>query len=279
MTDGVYRPPNWREGTKATFLKDFSNAYPPDENLLPNETLALVARLIAVLDRLPADADEQKKFARASFGMNIAQHVAMEFEKIFLKPLVWDVFKDERIADSRMALLAMLMYTQSSILPQARSESDIVFVPLPGSYVSFLIEQLKALDHGEQDTIFQPARTGKHSDRPYEWAKAREEAVLHVAYMQGTGRTKTSSRELIGGRIGVAVNTLRDWEREIHESDLADAREAGRLEDRRINLGEPWPKAVDASVLAMADRLSGKLHEFASWYRGEYGKSHWGAGN
>ncbi|OWK20624.1 hypothetical protein AJ88_27605 [Mesorhizobium amorphae CCBAU 01583] len=268
MSDHWDRPPSWRQAHKASFMEDHSKILPAEADA-GNETLSLIARLIEVMDIIEAQksGDDDKLLETARFALGAAQQAAMEFER-FLNPFL-RVFEEPSARDSRDPLKWMLTFTASTLFPGARKEPDLVFVPLPANYVSFLIEHLNALDHGEQDTIFQPNQTGKHS-RPYAWAKAREEAILHVAFMQGGGRTKTVSRELIGQAIGVAPNTLRDWEREISDLDFDNAREAGRLEEQRISIGIPWPKTMDAHVLAMSDRLSGKLLGFSRWYREEF---------
>ncbi|PZV33386.1 hypothetical protein [Mesorhizobium kowhaii] len=279
MSDQRDRPPSWRQAHKASFMEKYSKILPAAEADTGNETLSLIARLIGGMDIIEAQksGDDDKLVETASVALGAAQQTAMEFER-FLKPFL-RAFEEPSFRDSRDPLKWMLTFTASTLFPGARKEPDLVFVPLPANYVSFLIEHLNALDHGERDTIFQPNQTGKHS-HPYAWAKAREEAILHVCFMQGGGRTKTSSRELVGKAIGVASNTLRDWEREISDFDFDNAREAGRLEEQRINVGIPWPKVMDAHVEAMADRLSGKLPGFARWYREEFGKRHWaGAGD
>lgn len=276
MSDHWERPSSWRKAHKATFMEEYSKILPADaDSGKPNEMLALIARLISGMEIIGAQEDEDKRLERAQFALVAAQQAATEFEK-FLKPFL-GVF-EEPTGDSRIPLLWMLTLTATTIFPGARSEPDLVFVPLPANYVAFLIENLNALDQGEQETIFEPNKTGKHS-HPYAWAKAREEAILHVAFRQGGGRTKTGARELVGKAIGVAPNTLRDWERDTSDFDYDNAREAGRLEEERITLGTPWPSKMDAHVIAMSDRLSGKLLGFARWYREEFGKRHWsGAG-
>ena len=161
--------------------------------------------------------------------------------------------------------------------PQARNEDHLVLVPLPASYASRVLADLEALRLGDRNTMFRPVVTGKHA-HPYLWMKAREEAILHVAFLHGGGKTLTAARKVVADAIGATPNTLRDWGKHvhIHEGDLERARQAGNIEQQRLDLGRPHPSPMDAHVQSMIDRLSGKLPAFARDYRDKFGGRHWG---
>ena len=81
-----------------------------------------------------------------------------------------------------------------------------------------LSHALTALNYGEQDQFFTPAKSRRRG-HPYrlDWAKAK--AVAYVWYLNGKGLKKHVAIEKVADGIGVSTETIRDWEKRLKSDD------------------------------------------------------------
>lgn len=103
---------------------------------------------------------------------------------------------------------------------------------------------LSALNSGEQAPFVTPSKTRRRG-RPYELDQARSAAVAHVHYLTGKGIKKHVALSRVANEIAVSPETLRGWEKNLHEDDWHQfwweaAWIAGQVEDE--------PELTDADV-------------------------------
>ena len=101
-----------------------------------------------------------------------------------------------------------------------------------------LQRSLRALNEGETDRISSPSG-GKRQGRPFSLLEWKLEALRHVYFRVGKGMKKYRALEEVGAGIGQSSETLRDWEKQLlqsedYENDLYCARLAGRHSDELI---------------------------------------------
>jgi len=260
---------SWRRSQQEAIMEQWREFAKDSE---PNEIIDTAARVMTLLRPEVSRAAGLTKQDVTLRHFELLNAMALEFDAP-LASLMKSLGNNDDGRYSRLLLKAMLELSLKAILPQGRSENLLVLVPLPGWYAEAVLSDLKALDVGDHDTIFRPPKSGKHIS-PYDWMNARHEAVHHVAFLCGQGHGKVKSREMVGKAMGVGVATLRDWEREVSKETIHRAKTAGQIYKDNVDKGIPYPKPIDANILAVIEGLDNHLQPFAEYYREKFGSRH-----
>lgn len=133
---------------------------------------------------------------------------------------------------------------------QLRKANKSLLTNLSTQWVELIREALEALEYGEIQSIFRPAKTKDHGLTPFTAKKCRMMAVGFCDLLRAQGYKKTKALSIVRQAYGnVRTGTIEDWEKKLSKI--------------------PWFQAVRMDIANSTwseDELKIRLKEAGSFY-------------
>jgi hypothetical protein len=162
----------------------------------------------------------------------------------------------------RRHLLHLLM-VQEDACGLHREGFDPAIAILPRQWMLELVEGLKALNHKEVHSIFEPRGTGEHGDA-HSWKALKARAVELVAYLVGKGSAIGRAQAHVAKAAGMSTETLRKYRKEVDPQLIELAGDAGRA---FLRSGAEHSKPINPIVLQKMEELEKDLDSFGKRFR------------